>query len=487
MITLSEIAKTPTLLASKLRRLEMQGRFNAALQGCLEVADGKAYIPALEGTSPRERAELLLRYGALIGFFGHNSQVVNSQEQSKDLLTKALAEYIDLGDEQKIAECENYIALAYWRLGELNEATVWLESSTARVSPKRSYARLHRYIVASLVNIDRKHFQENIELLIGLEDDFLLSGNDLLSGMYFSNLGVSLKDLGQREQALTCFERALRFFELSKHRIYTGTVENNIALLYSDMGLYEKAHYSIDNATKIFLSAKDKTRAGYSLDTKSNIFLSEGEFHRALETIDRSIDILKRGENAGYCVESMLTRSRVLLHLDRFADAVLTLMSAVETQRIKIGEEASRELIENFEAELSRVYSERVTARSLGSTDPSGVHLILPRSLGSYSSYSAIRINNTFLERYGLKKGTLAVIVDETVVRGDLAAIEEIRDGSVRCGIYDSDFGLVCLDRGDQEPELFDASEVRVLGKIIGVGENVDTLPGQVVVQPISV
>jgi hypothetical protein len=162
-------------------------------------------------------------------------------------------------------------------------------------------------------------------------------------------------------------------------------------------------------------------------------------------------------------------------------------MSAVETQRIKIGEEASRELIENFEAELSRVYSERVTARSLGSTDPSGVHLILPRSLGSYSSYSAIRINNTFLERYGLKKGTLAVIVDETVVRGDLAAIEEIRDGSVRCGIYDSDFGLVCLDRGDQEPELFDASEIRVLGKIIGVGENVDTLPGQVVVQPISV
>src|SRR4051812_13850948 len=128
MTTLHKIARQPAVLAARLHELEWQGRYDEALQDCLEVVDGKACVPALNGASQEETAELFLRYGALIGFLGHISQIANSQDQSKDLLTKALAEFIDLKNEDKVAECENYIALAYWRTGELNEALVWLES-----------------------------------------------------------------------------------------------------------------------------------------------------------------------------------------------------------------------------------------------------------------------------------------------------------------------------------------------------------------------
>jgi tetratricopeptide (TPR) repeat protein len=486
MITLHDIARTPTLLARKLQKFERQGRYDEALQDCLEIIDGEARLPALEAALPNERAELLLRYGALIGFAGQKSQIANAQEQSKDVLTKALGEFIVLADKEKSAECENYIALSYWRLGELNEGFVWLESSFARQCPKRSYPRLHAFVVASLINIERKRFKENVKELRSVEDDFLAFGDDYLTGMLYSNLAVSLKDLGLTADALTCFELSRYYHSRSKHRVYEGIVENNISLLYRDLGQFGKAHSSIDRAIKIFKGVRDKTRVGYALDTKAVIFLSQGEYERAREVADLSIDILQRGENSAYAVESLLTRSKILVHLDKFADAVLSLMQAVDLQKVKVGENAARELIDEFESEIEKLYSTGAKAKTVGFEELSGVGLLLPPSLGLYNSFSAVRINNSHLEQFGLSKGALAVIVDETVRRGDLVALEEIKDGSVRCGIYDSDFGLVCLERVDGDPELFNADDVRLLGKIVGVGTETSTSKGQVVVQTLK-
>lgn len=485
MITLHDIARTPTLLAKRLQKSERQGRYDEALQGCLEIVSGEARLPVLESASRPERAELLLRYGALIGFAGQKSQIANAQEQSKDVLTKALAEFIALNDDPKAAECENYIALSYWRLGELNEADVWLESAFERDCPARSYPRLHSYIVSSLIRIERKAFAENADVLKSVEDDFLKSDDVYLTGMFYSNLGVSLKDLGLSPDALSCFELARHYHGRSKHNIYCGAVENNIALLYRDLGEFSKSHSAIDEAVKIFKRARDKTRVGYAFDTKANIFLSQGEYQKALSVVDESIDILKRGENSAYCVESLLTRSKILLYLNRFVDAILSLNQAVDIQRVKVGESSVRELIGDFEKELLKIYSNAVPTRTIDHERERGVELLLPASFDQYGSFIAIRINNSYLEQFGLKQGSLAIVVDREVQRGDIVAIEELTSGSVRCGIYDSDFGLVCLDRGDSEPELFNKDEVRVLGKIVGVG-NGRTSNGQVAVQALN-
>lgn len=485
MAALREIARTPTLLALKLRKLERQGRFNQALQDCLELEEGRASIPSLEEASPAERAELLLRYGALIGFLGHHSQIANSQEQSKDLLTRALAEFIALEDEVKVAECEIYMALAYWRTGELNEADVWLESAGSRRCPPLCELRISWYCIASLVNIERKLFDRNVRMLKEAEHNVLVFGDPYLSGIFYSNLGISYKDTGRTREALECFELARFYHVRSKHKIYRGTVENNIALLYRQTGDFSRAHEAIDNAIKIFKSAKDKTRAGYALDTKANIFLSEGNLDDALKTIDSSIDILKRGENAGYCVESILTRSKILLGLDRFADAVFSLLEAVEIQRVKVDENAARALVAEFEAELSKAYNVHRRVAPVRS-DQDELQLLLPPPIGKFASYSAVRINNDHLEHFGLRKGSLAVFVDQEPKRGDLAAIEELKDGSVKCGLLDRDFGIVCLDRGDAEPELFNEDEIRILGTIIGFGNESDQVKGQVVVHPLT-
>src|SRR5262249_45848307 len=164
------------------------------LQDCLELVEGKACVPAFSDASQEETAELLLRYGALIGFCGHISQIANSQEQSKDLVTKALAEFIDLGNEEKIAECENYMALAYSRMGEWNESLVWLDSSVLRDIPARCGTRLHTHLIRALINLEKRDFHKNVDLLENIENVYLENGDAFLLCNYYSNLGISLKD-----------------------------------------------------------------------------------------------------------------------------------------------------------------------------------------------------------------------------------------------------------------------------------------------------
>ena len=86
-------------------------------------------FPEVEDYAPRPAAEIILRCGALIGFLGHNKQIPNSQEKSKNLLTEARSRFFDIYDVEKIAECENYLALAYLRTGELTEAETWVEEA----------------------------------------------------------------------------------------------------------------------------------------------------------------------------------------------------------------------------------------------------------------------------------------------------------------------------------------------------------------------
>jgi tetratricopeptide (TPR) repeat protein len=485
MITLHNIARTPAQLATKLHKLEWQGRYNEALQDCLELIDGKACIPAFGEATQPERAELLLRYGALVGFCGHISQVANAQEQSKDLLTRALAEFIDLKDEEKTAECENYIALAYWRIGELNESIVWLDSSLRRNCPSKSGTRLHSYLVRALINLEKKEFEKNVDLLEGMEDIYLEHGDAFLLGNYYTNLGISLKDLGQRTAALRCLKLSRHYNGKAGHKIYQGISENNLAQLYWLTRDFEKAHRAIDNATRIFRSIKDKTREGFSFDTKANVFIAEKKYTNALRSIEKAIDILRRGENAAYLVEAILTKTKTLLYLDRFADSILTLFEAIEINRIKIGEESVRKLVDEFVQVLTDVSTSRPTIGE--ASRENSLNLLIPASLAHYPSYSGVWVQSSSLERFGLKRGALAIVVNESVQRGDLVAIEELNDGSIHCGVFDREFGLVCLDKGDDEPQLFDEDHVKVLGKIVGVGGQNSTRGGDIVIEPVAV
>jgi len=476
------------LLLKQLLELEKCGLYEEALAYLQDIWEDTSVLPNVEEFDVRAGAELLLRCGSLIGFHGHNKQIRNAQETSKNLLTEAHRRFLEICEPEKIAECENYLALAYWRTGELVEAETWVESALTYDLPALHNTRIHSHLVKSLIYLSAGRYDDIVTNSRKVENDFLKCGDAFLSGSFCTNLGLALKNLGRTTEALKNFELAAYYHRKSGHQIYLGTVENNLAQLYKTENRFSKAHASINNATKIFKKIKDRTREGFSLDTKAGIYLAEGKYADALKTSEKAINILKKSENTAYLVESYATKVNALLYLDDFSAATFCLFEAVNIAKEKISEAVAKKLVREFEITMqeknSAVINEIFSEEEL---DGENLELILPPSIAHYNKLQGVWIKSNLFEHIGLVKDSLAVVVNEKVKRGDLIALAELSDDAVTCGFYDADFGIVCLEGANSELQLFDEKDVRIIGKIIGVCRKGKDSDGKMIVDPIDI
>jgi tetratricopeptide (TPR) repeat protein len=476
----------PGLLIEELIKLERCGKYEEAIEELQEIWEDTTAFPKVEGLEPRIAAEILLRCGSLIGFLGHNKQLPNAQEKSKNLLTKAHQRFLDIYDKEKIAECENYLALAYWRTGELVEAETWIEEALSHKISITSFAKFYSIVTKSLILLSCKKYEENLAFCEKYELNFYKCDDYFLRGSFCTNFAITLRNLGRSSEALEKYKFAKHFHQKSGHKIYLGTVENNRAYLYKSINDFFRAHQAVDNAIEIYEKIKDKTRKGSSLDTKAQIYFAEGKFVEALETAEKAIEILERSENSAYLVESYLTKTKILISLDEITPATLCLFDAVQIAKTHISEEAAQDLVKEFEIEIRKKNSPAISKFFTEKEFVSGnFELLLPSSIAHYKEYQAVRIKNNHLEKAGLKPESLAIVVDEIVERGDLAAVSLIKDGSIMCGFFDADFGIVCLEGIDSEPQLLNEDEIKILGKIVGVCDTEKKCDGKLRVKPI--
>ena len=146
----------PKLLIEELIKLERCGKYEEAIEELRDIWADTTDLPKVEEFESRIAAEIILRCGSLIGFLGHNKQLPNGQEKSKNLLTEARQRFLDIYDTEKIAECENYLALAYWRTGELVEAETWIEEALSHKIPESNYTKLYSFVIKSLFFLSNK-------------------------------------------------------------------------------------------------------------------------------------------------------------------------------------------------------------------------------------------------------------------------------------------------------------------------------------------
>ena len=451
--------------------MERRGAFDEALYALRGVWEDTTADPNTADLEPRQAAETYLRCGALIGFLGHIRQIPTGQEKSKNLLTRARTLFLEMYDPAKVAECENYLALAYWRMGEFNEAESWIDEAISHELTETSDTRLYSHVIHNLVLLSKQRFDDVCANFATLKDMFAEHGDDFLVGSMYNNFGVAHRNLGNTKEALEGILTARDFFRSSGNKIQVALAENNLSQIYKTEHLFAEAHAAIDRATVLFKEIGDRTREGFSLDTKALIYFDEGKYGEALETVNRAIAILGKSENFGYLTETIATKARIQLFSSDFSTATLTLLEAVDLAKVRIGEQAAMRLIRDFEKAFDQRNSERERVKDHGRTGlASGdLKVVLPPEIAHYRDYQGIWISNSDLEPYGLPTGSLAIVVPATVRRGDLVALIEIESDLVSCGFYDNDFGIVCLEAGGSEPQLFDQSDVKILGRIVGV------------------
>ena len=480
------IARAHQALTRELVSLERSGEFDRALFALKGIWDDTTAMPTVDGLDKRSSAEIYLRCGSLVGFLGHSRQIPTSQERSKNLLTKARSLYLEIYDHEKIAECENYLALAYWRMGELNEAESWIDESRSHDLPETCDARLYSHVIQNLIRLSQKRHVEIRASFHELKDVFLNCGDAFLTGNFFMNFALAAKNLGDLETALSSLETARNHFVISTNKIQLAMAENNLSQLYALDNRFADAHEAIDRASELFREIGDRTREGYSYDTKAGLYFDEGRFNEALEAVNRAISILGTSENFAYLTDTLTTKAKIQLRTDGFSAATLTLLEAVELAKVRISEDAAHRLIRDFERALQDRNATVAPASDLADFDAGDLKLVLPPSIAHYKDIQGVWITNSDLEAYGLTRGSLAVVVPMSVRRGDLVAVMEIENESVSCGFYDSDFGIVCLEAGGAEPQLFDKSAIKVLGKIVGVCRAEKVSGGTVDVEPIN-
>ena len=284
---------------------------------------------------------------------------------------------------------------------------------------------------------------------------------------------------------LKALEIGRDYYNRSGNLIHFAVAENNLSQLYKAEGRYNAAHEAIDRATRLFKKAKDSARVAYSLDTKALIFYAERRFAEALAAATAAVEHLRKSENIAYLCDSLVTRSKIHLNLSDFSASVLDLTEAVSLCRQQSGDAAAMKYIAEFEEELDLVRSAKDAAKPDDSADLDNLRLIMPAALTHFDDIRGIWIRNRHLESRGLMPGMLAIVAACDVKKGDLVAVSHLATEEISCGIYDFDFGIVCLET-DGDPLLFNSDEVKVIGKIVGVCDSKTDNEGRLTVEPIA-
>lgn len=473
-------------LIRTLWECEREGRFE---DGLLEISENWVdpdFRPSLIDLPEFEASSLLLRFASLLGYQGHVKKIKNSQLRARDLLTEAHGRFTSLGAIKEMAECENHISLTYWRTGELREATAWAEMALSHGLPVHSFPSLSSVMIQMLVNIGERRFDSNVRLFGNCEGYFCEHGDALLNGSFYLNAGIGFIEVGSASEALRCLELSKYYYESGGILNYLGAVENELAHVYKTKGKVLLAHKAVDNGIRICREIGDHTREGFLYDTKAQIYLEEGKFEAALRTIESAVSILKESENTAFLSETLLTEAKILLKLDNFTAAVGSLFEAVEIAKANAGEATAKWLVEQFETALKELYEPKRKKNSENNVETGDLELVLPPSIAHYRDYQGIRINNNHLECAGIRRGSLVVVVGGPVARGDLVAISENETGSINCGFYDADFGIVSLEGCDSELQLFNEDSVQIIGKIVGVCDGTADAEGKLIVEPLA-
>lgn len=301
-------------------------------------------------------ADIFLRCGSVAGYLGRSKHLTNAQEISRSLLTEAKERFEQLDSELKIAECENYLALSFERIGDIKKARQFLHSSFMRNIQINHPTRLHSHIIDSLLKLAEKNFVEIIQSSVILESLFQQSENNIYKGCFYNNFGLALKNDGNIDEALDKYLTARIFFFEAAHHQYCGLLENNIANLYLAKKQFKEAHNFAQKAENSFKLVGDFSRQGFALDTRANVFLAEDKFEKSCEFSDKAIKLLQNGESLNFLAEAYLTKAKALVKLERHAEALIFSEKAKE-----IVSEIDGQIGKNIINEIDHIFIDRIS------------------------------------------------------------------------------------------------------------------------------
>jgi tetratricopeptide (TPR) repeat protein len=296
------------------------GQYEAAREALADLWEETGNEPNLKGLAPLARAETLLQAGVLSGCFA-SAHGAGSQEQAKDLLTKALRAFQALDDNVKVAETNCELGVCYWRTGAFDEARVVLQAALQGLADTELKAKT--LIRLTLVEISQGRYLEAWDILKKAQPLFENCG-DSIKGRWHGQLALVLRRLATAENRVDYADRAIIEFtaaiyhcQQAGHERYCATSLNNLAMLLYKIGRYPEAHENLDRARDFLFKVADTGLVAQVDETRCQVLLAEHRYEEAESIINRVVETLEQAGEQALLADALTIKATIQARLER--------------------------------------------------------------------------------------------------------------------------------------------------------------------------
>ena len=305
--------------------------------------------PALGGLNTLLQAEILRLCGFFLSYYGHSRALKNYQERGKNFLTKAIEMFDYEHLPHKSAEAKVMLAVCYWYEGAIDESELILSETEAEYADNQ----LHPVYLQICVNHLLMHYWkgEYLQALSMIEQISIpieLCVDVRLKTLFHNQAGLVYWQLKQPNKAIFHTSEAIKQARQTANLRYVAGSINNLGNIYKDIEDFNKAHQYTDQAYKIYIELEESGWAANVLDTKSQVYLAENKLASALTKINEALAILRQGEDFAGLIESLFTKCKILLKLDKVSESIPLLFELTEVAKMQIGEFAAKKYTDEF-------------------------------------------------------------------------------------------------------------------------------------------
>ncbi len=316
------VIKDAGALCRAAKELASAGDYEAAREVMSKLWDGIGQRPRLEGLSPRDQAEVLLRAGALSGWLGSSGQVPGAQGFAKDLISESIRMFEELDEQEKVAEAQSDLALCYWREGAMDEARVWFREALSKAMDPAN--RLRVLARSTTVEYSSNRFSDALALL-DQATPLLDHVDDAPRGCYHMQRALVFERLGGTEnldRALIENAAACIHFEKANHQRYVARVQNNMGLIFLQLRRYEEALGHLEHARRVFKELGDVGTAAQVNETRARVFIAQQRYVDAEKIAFAAVSELEKGDEQSLLAEALETQAVALARMGRFQSAL---------------------------------------------------------------------------------------------------------------------------------------------------------------------
>jgi tetratricopeptide (TPR) repeat protein len=314
--------KRAVLRCRLAKQYEQAGDYEAASEALAELWQGVGVRPNLENLDAETKAHVLLRVGMVTGWIGSASQIQESQETAKDLISESLI-FEELGKRTQVGEARSDLALCYWRVGAYDEARVTIQQALdyfdESAIEEKAIALLRKGEVeraSRRLNEALRVFNEALPLFEQVNDHYITATFHFGFANVLNGLSSAEDRTDYVDRALIEYAAASFHFEQAGHERYQACVENNLGFLFSTIGKYEDAHEHLDRAQILMTRLKDNVHLGQIDDTRARVLLAEDRIVEAEKTARSAVARLEKGDALSLLAEALTTHGSALARLN---------------------------------------------------------------------------------------------------------------------------------------------------------------------------